>query len=132
MKLYRSIQRQGLTMPVLALAVASSVCVSLVAYRIMIGTQPRHAYLVWNLFLAWLPLVFAALAAERHGTSGTVNDRRLLALGAAWLAFFPNAPYIFTDLVHVLGAWRHGFWTELMLFCSAPSQDSSPAFFRCN
>lgn len=76
-------------------------------------------FLVWNLFLAWLPLLFAFGAAQAR--------RRWVAVafGAAWLAFLPNAPYLVTDLIHLSGRygeqWRHvlqfGFaaWTGVML-----------------
>jgi uncharacterized membrane protein len=75
-------------------------------------------FLIWNLFLAWIPVLFAAGFAAVH--------RRvwLLPLGLGWLAFLPNSPYLVTDLVHLgEGAelWRHvlqyGFaaWTGIML-----------------
>lgn len=115
MKPIRLIRQQGLSAPVFALTLASVILTALVAYRIIAGAQVRHAYLVWNLFLAWLPLVFAVLAVERFNTNGTVRDRKFVALGVAWLLFFPNAPYIFTDLVHVLMKWRPSFWSEMML-----------------
>jgi len=115
MKLLRIIHNQGLAAPVLALLLASFILTLLVAYRIVAGCQVRHAYLVWNLFLAWMPLLFAVLAAQRFDTGSGRLDRGLLALSTAWLLFFPNAPYIFTDLVHVLATWRHTFWSELML-----------------
>ncbi|MCB9440495.1 MAG: DUF1361 domain-containing protein [Mycolicibacterium sp.] len=75
-------------------------------------------FLVWNLFLAWMPLLFAVGFA-------TVRTRFwLLPLGVGWLAFLPNAPYLVTDLVHLSEGyelWRHvlqyGFaaWTGIML-----------------
>lgn len=75
-------------------------------------------FLVWNLFLAWMPLLFAVGFA-------TVRTRFwLLPLGVGWLAFLPNAPYLVTDLVHLSEGyelWRHvlqyGFaaWTGILL-----------------
>jgi uncharacterized membrane protein len=115
MKLLHSIRKQGLGLPVFALFAASVTCCALVAYRILAGAEVRHAYLVWNLFLAWLPLVFALFALERFSLTNNAGDRRGLLMGIAWLLFFPNAPYIFTDLVHVLAMGRPTFWTELML-----------------
>lgn len=75
-------------------------------------------FLIWNLFLAWIPMVFAAgfAAAHRRGW--------LLPLGLGWLAFLPNSPYLVTDLVHLgegVELWRHvlqyGFaaWTGILL-----------------
>ena len=52
-------------------------------------------FLIWNLFLAWIPVFFAAGFAVVH--------RRvwLVPLGLGWLAFLPNSPYLVTDLVHL-------------------------------
>ena len=75
-------------------------------------------FLVWNLFLAWIPVFFAACFAA-------VRRRLwLVPLGLAWVAFLPNSPYLVTDLVHLgegVELWRHvlqyGFaaWTGIML-----------------
>lgn len=75
-------------------------------------------FLVWNLFLAWIPVLFAAVFA-------VVRPRVwLLPLGLGWLAFLPNSPYLVTDLVHLAEGyelWRHvlqyGFaaWTGVVL-----------------
>lgn len=119
-KFLRIVRQQGLALPVFTLLVASVICVTLIAYRVVVGAQVRHAYLVWNLFLAWIPLLFAVLAAQRFEAAKNLRDRKFLALTTAWLLFLPNAPYIFTDLVHVLHAWWPSFWVELMLilFCA--------------
>jgi uncharacterized membrane protein len=75
-------------------------------------------FLVWNLFLAWMPLVFALVFSAVHRAAP------LLLVGACWLAFLPNAPYLVTDLIHLSGhddLWRHvlqfGFaaWTGTLL-----------------
>ena len=115
MRFYRTLCKQGLVAPVAALVASSVVCTALVAYRLIVGCNVVHGYLVWNLFLAWLPLGFALFAVERFSRTNSVRDRRFLVLGVAWLLFFPNAPYIFTDLVHVLARGRPTFWAELML-----------------
>lgn len=80
-------------------------------------TYPSR-FLIWNLFLAWIPMLFAVGFA-------TVRRRwALVPLGAGWLAFLPNSPYLVTDLVHLgdgENMWRHvlqyGFaaWTGILL-----------------
>ena len=98
----------------LALTFASGAGVALVVARILATRNLNYAFLVWNLFLAWLPLIFALLARERSRT-GTRHDWRFAGLAGAWLLFFPNAPYIFTDVIHLLyGQYRH-FWVDLTL-----------------
>jgi len=54
----------------------------------------------WNLFLSWIPLLIA-YAARVH--SRAFPGRRLVTalLSFVWLLFFPNAPYMITDLIHL-------------------------------
>jgi uncharacterized membrane protein len=58
-----------------------------------------RGYLVWNLFLAWIPYV-CARALWRAGR-GSAPLALLLPLLAVWLVFLPNAPYLVTDVVHL-------------------------------
>ena len=92
-----------LLIPVLAMAGASAVCLAVYGARVLWTSNWSHLVLVWNLFLAWVPLGFA-LAAHRAAAKRTHGRGQLLAFSAAWLLFFPHAPYLFTDLVHV--TWR--------------------------
>ena len=100
MTLFRIAVRHGTAVPVLALLFASGVSVSLVIARIAFSGNVRYGYLVWNLFLAWVPLIFALLAVNDH-CEGTGRRWRFIGFAAAWLLFFPNAPYILTDLIHL-------------------------------
>jgi uncharacterized membrane protein len=58
-----------------------------------------RGYLVWNLFLAWIPYV-CARAIWRAGRA-SAPLALLLPLLAVWLVFLPNAPYLVTDVVHL-------------------------------
>jgi uncharacterized membrane protein len=98
----------------LALCFASAVSVALVAARIIWTGDFFYAGLVWNLFLAWLPLVFALLARDEF-QAGVARNLRFLGFAGAWLVFFPNAPYIFTDVVHLTTYFYSHFWVDLIL-----------------
>jgi uncharacterized membrane protein len=104
--------------PVLALAFASGINVALVVARILWTRHWGCGYLIWNLFLAWLPLFFSMLACEQFERRGW----RFWGLAGAWLLFFPNAPYIFTDLIHLLNNvfFHNGahFWVDMVLILS--------------
>ena len=114
MRILKLALRRETAMPVLALTFASAFCVILVAARILWTSNVRYSFLVWNLFLAWLPMVFALLGSERyHSTRG--RDWRFLGLAGCWLLFFPNAPYIFTDLIHLTTRFYGAFWVDLSL-----------------
>lgn len=103
-----------LWLPLAALAFASATACSLLGARILLSGSWRQLYLPWNLFLAWLPLIFACLAA-RADTAAAPNRWRFRAFALAWLLLFPNAPYILTDLLHLPPNTHHRFWGDLVL-----------------
>ena len=103
--------RARVWLPVVALFAASVWCVVLVVARRHAYGPGGFRYLVWNLGLAWLPLVFALLLYVAFRRRHTIAE--LLALGAAWLVFLPNAPYMLTDFIH-LGD-RHRLVDSLIL-----------------
>lgn len=88
-------------------------CAVLLAGRVVWTHSLVYAFLAWNLFLAGLPLVFAA--------GLRVTDKRvaLFGLSALWLLFFPNAPYILTDLLHLQPRQNVPLWFDLLLLLSA-------------
>ncbi len=114
MRLLKIAFRRETAIPVLALSFASAACVALVVARIITTGNLRYSFLVWNLFLAWLPLLFALLACENYQTASARNWR-FASLAGAWLLFFPNAPYIFTDLIHLTTRYYGHFWVDLTL-----------------
>jgi len=103
--------------PVAAMLFASAICFGLVIARIVWTGNIRYSFLVWNLILAWLPLMFAILA-EDNFEDGKRPGWRFFGMSAAWLLFFPNAPYIFTDLVHLTNRFFAHFWVDLAIVLS--------------
>ncbi len=84
---------------ILGLFAASLFCIALVLVRNVHSGDVNFRYLIWNLFLAWIPFVLAIFVYDRWR-----RRRRgvlLFVLGVLWLLFFPNAPYIATDFVHL-------------------------------
>jgi uncharacterized membrane protein len=80
----------------LATLLATSVAVTVgVAGRVVSTETLETTNLVWNLFLAWIPLVLALVLYDgaRRGMPGSA----LVGIGLLWLLFLPNAPYIVTD-----------------------------------
>ncbi|MEO1631092.1 MAG: DUF1361 domain-containing protein, partial [Bacteroidota bacterium] len=101
--------------PVSRLVVASvGFAVALIAARIAVTGDLQFAFLLWNLFLASVPLVLSRGLArfERPGWLA-------LGVGSAWLLFFPNAPYILTDLVHLRVRPEAPYWFDLVLLLAA-------------
>jgi uncharacterized membrane protein len=101
-----------------SLVFATLVCLSLLAVRGIYARSTAHFHLVWNLFLAWLPMLTALLAynlgrRRRRGWPGN-----MLVVGIClllWLLFFPNAPYILTDLLHLRPLDTIPVWYDLLL-----------------
>jgi len=119
MKLLKLLYKRETATPMLALTFASAACVALVLGRVVWTRKIYYAFLIWNLFLAWLPLVFAVFAQDYYERARRV-DWRVAGLGAIWLLFFPNAPYIFTDLIHLTNTYLAHFWVDftLTLLCA--------------
>jgi uncharacterized membrane protein len=113
MKLFQLMFKRETMVPMLALTFASLVSVVLVIGRILVLHNTHYAFLIWNLFLAWMPMLFALLARE-HQREGATPGWRFFAFGAAWLLFFPNAPYIFTDVIHLTRFYSY-FYIDLVL-----------------
>ena len=108
-------------MPMVGVTFASAVSVALVSARILWTGKLRYAFLIWNLFLAWLPFCFALLACDKYRK---VSGRHwhFLSLTGAWILFLPNAPYIFTDLIHLQSRYFAHFWVDMVLIIRARSQ----------
>ncbi|MBQ2464167.1 MAG: DUF1361 domain-containing protein [Treponema sp.] len=83
--------------------------------RIMTG-YTLYTFMIWNLFLAFIPW-FASSIIYIKDVKRTLP---LLALTMVWLPFFPNAPYILTDLLHLGNRnWRSApTWFDLIMLLS--------------
>ena len=67
----------------------------------MSSLGPVHPFMVWNLYLAAIPAVLALVLFR----SPRVTP--VWGLGfVAWLLFLPNAPYVLTDVVHMVDDLR--------------------------
>jgi uncharacterized membrane protein len=95
---------------VLGLVAVSLFCVALVLVRYAQSGSTDFFGLIWNLFLAWIPLVLAVVVYDRWRRHGP--RPALFALGALWLLFFPNAPYIVTDFVHLERTADAPYWYD--------------------
>lgn len=100
----------------LLLAAASVVCVTLVTARASYSGSHRYLWLVWNLFLAWIPFVLAA-AVYALSWKKWLLYVAIPIFVFLWLIFFPNAPYILTDLQHLGDQRTSGvpLWYDVIL-----------------
>lgn len=90
-------------------------CFVLIVYRTYLAFDGLTLGLLWNLFLAALPLAFSA------GLRTAVARGNRIGAGLAfglWLLFFPNAPYLLTDLIHLGPRPVVPLWFLLTIFVS--------------
>lgn len=103
----------------LTLLLCAVACAALLVVRWLVGGTPAYPFLAWNLFLAGLPFAFALLANLLHESAvpGLLRTFTVGALLVLWLLFFPNAPYLVSDLAH-LPARAPGapHWYDAILF----------------
>ncbi len=98
------------------LAGASVFSVAIWRFRSYYSGTEHYLFLVWNLFLAWIPFIISYFTYM-----ATLKRRQVYILipiaAFFWLLFFPNAPYILTDFQHLaLNNWRDlPVWYDVMM-----------------
>jgi uncharacterized membrane protein len=86
---------------------------SLLFIRILFTRELTYGFFPWNTILAVVPLLFSRKLSIRKEW-----DRYTIILLLGWLLFFPNAPYIITDLFHFSKDEGVPFWFDLILVVS--------------
>lgn len=100
------------------LLLSSGLALSIFLVRVLIsGSYLVYANLVWNLILAWIPYLFSMLVAVLH-QSLPKQWWWLIIPGLIWLVFFPNAPYLVTDFLHLEQRPYIPIWYDILLLAS--------------
>jgi uncharacterized membrane protein len=91
-------------------------CASMIAVRVHRTGSGYYLFLLWNLFLAGVPLILSTTLrrANRRKSAPMVQ----LGLFGIWLLFLPNAPYILTDILHLTRESSVPAWYDLALLLS--------------
>ena len=100
-----------------ALVLASTLSVGMLVARAVYAQEMKFKFLSGNLLLAWIPLLFA-LAVYTMRARRSERWWLLGGCGVVWFLFFPNAPYLITDLVHLKTRAPVPRWFDLILFMS--------------
>ena len=95
----------------LTLLVASLVGVGFIWIRGGLFSTTGIVYLVWNLFLAWIPYLITTYCIKK-----SMSWVGFVPLFLLWLVFFPNAPYMVTDIIHVASGIHHVWFDALIFF----------------
>lgn len=100
-------------LPLVLLTVFSMV---LLLVRVKITQSVYYLFLVWNLFLAALPLGISLII---NSTDRIKNNRYLFyPTLMGWLLLLPNAPYLVTDFTHFRHESSVPFWLDLLILGS--------------
>jgi uncharacterized membrane protein len=98
----------------LLLLLCSALSVGLWLARVYYSGQTTFGFLLWNLFLAAIPFGISTLLLWKSPGSKLV----FAAIAGVWLLFFPNAPYVLTDLIHLWARPEVPLWYDLFLILS--------------
>lgn len=102
---------------VIALSLSSLVSIGFFAYGAWRNHSTEYSYLVWNLFLAWLPLLFAFWLTQIL-TRKLWSSWEALAASALWLVFLPNSFYMISDFIHLQESSRVDVLYDAVMFTS--------------
>lgn len=100
----------------LLLVLMTAFCFFLSVFRVIESGTPYFLFLNWNLFLAIVPyLLTASISSQKRGR---IQRLKIIGVSMVWLLFFPNAPYILTDLFHLRIETSVPKWFDLILIIS--------------
>jgi len=91
-------------------------CLSLLVFRLVYTESMFLIFLCWNLFLAAIPWLIASVLT--HFQQFHNQKYIFIIMLFAWMLFFPNAPYILTDLFHLNKGGLMPQWFDLILILS--------------
>ena len=96
------------------LILCSAFSIGLMVFRIIYTGHLLFAFLVWNLFLAFLPY-----AISKKINEGSIDKKwKFIFCALVWVIFLPNSFYIITDLFHLEMNEDVPLWFDLALLWS--------------
>lgn len=116
-KLYTMINKlkiEGRLPATILLMLMTIFCAALSLFRYYITDTKVFLFLNWNLFLAIVPWVISTIVVIFK----IKNKFSLILLIIIWILFFPNSPYILTDLFHLRVRDSAPIWYDLIVILS--------------
>jgi uncharacterized membrane protein len=86
--------------------------------RVALCGDGMYLFLAWNMFLAGVPLLISRTLVKQ-----TAINVRALCFLLSWIIFFPNAPYIITDVFHLIQRPAVPKWFDLLILVSEHGMD---------
>lgn len=104
---------------IFTLGLMSASAVGLFTLKAVLTHNLSMWFINWNLFLAWIP-IFIVTWLENKVRINALQKWEVLGISLIWLLFFPNSPYIITDLVHLQSLSGNTYWHyQIMIFTYA-------------
>jgi uncharacterized membrane protein len=98
-----------------ALGLATAVSYGLFIVGAIAEHNWEFNYLLWNLFLAWIPLGLAVRLLHTLARKPW-SSWEALALSVLWLGFLPNSFYLISDYIHIQTVSRGNVLYDVVLF----------------
>ncbi len=99
------------------LLISSLVSCMLLAIRVSVTGSVRLSFLVWNLFLAWLPLFFALWLTTQYKNKNVPSYKEII-IWLLWLGFLPNSFYLISDFIHLQSSGEVGLLYDTAMISS--------------
>ena len=91
-------------------------CIGTSLFRRFFSGNWSFFFLNWNLFLAFVPWALTTISFIRPKIQSSFIS--IVILLVFWLMFFPNAPYIITDLFHLRVIKSMPIWYDTLMILS--------------
>lgn len=98
------------------LSIFTVFCLLYLVIRNGVAHNKTYNFLVWNAFLGLVPFLVALGTYFFRNKLGKVP---VLLLSGLWLLFYPNAPYMITDFIHVNPESKIVVYEALLIFSFA-------------
>lgn len=109
----RSFGFRQIALSTAVLFLISVVGTAMIAVRYFFTGQPAYLYLPWNLFLSWIP--FGISIGIYYGIGRRKQGIATILTGLIWLLFYPNAPYMITDFIHISRGQTLIVWYDFVI-----------------
>jgi len=98
------------------MVILSLFCVATSLFRRFYSGNWSFFFLNWNLFLAIIPWALTSFSFIKPKIQSSILG--IIILLVFWLLFFPNAPYIITDLFHLRIIKSMPIWYDTLMILS--------------
>ena len=88
--------------------------IMLLVVRSILTKEFTYRFYVWNTFLAIMPFLFSKKLVSQNKIS-----LKAILLLLVWLLFFPNAPYLITDIIHFKNTNTRLKWIDVIIIISS-------------